>query len=231
MNFALRRPSPEGVDPPRVATTRGTEPVRREIAALWAVMLRLIDQHGAVVVYFTSVSHGEGTSTIARQLAIAAARSEWCKVAVVDMNSSSAGPSSESAMLGLLDGMADGAALPLRRTWFEDVELMEGALSGGGTAVPSVDTVRLLFDRLRTQFKLVVVDSPPITTARHAAAFSAAADCVVLVVEAERTRAADLERARATLEQLGANLLGIVLNKRRSWIPSRISRLFWGTTP
>jgi Mrp family chromosome partitioning ATPase len=70
--------------------------------------------------------------------------------------------------------------------------------------------MRGLFARLRTQFTLVVVDGPPIAAGRHAAAFSATTDYVVLVVEVERIRAADLARARATLEQNSA---------RRYWAP------------
>jgi Mrp family chromosome partitioning ATPase len=45
------------------------------------------------------------------------------------------------------------------------------------------------------------------------------------VVEAERTRVSDIERTRDTLEQLGANLLGVVLNKRRLRVPRFIDRL------
>jgi Mrp family chromosome partitioning ATPase len=207
------------------------EPVRGDIATLMGAMLRLIDQNGSVVVYFTAVSHGEGTSTIARELAITAARSEWCKVALIDANPGAPVGGPQNAPFGLLEAPADGEMLPFCRSWFGEVELLEGVLTGAHHAIPSVEAVRGLFARLRTQFTLVVVDGPPVAAARHAAAFSAAADHVVLVVEAERTRASDLERARATLEQLGAHVLGVVLNKRRSWVPSLLSRLIWGEAP
>ena len=231
MNIALRRSSSDHTGPPLIGPAKVVPQVRREIAGLVAFALRLIDQHGSVVIYFTAVSHGEGTSTIARELAITAARSPWCEVALIDAGAGAGGRGEKHAQRGLLDTKTEGDDLPLSRSWFGDASLMEGALIGSGNPLPSVEAVRVLFDRLRTEFRLIVVDGPPISSARQAAAFSAAANCVVLVVEAERTRVTDVEHARVALEQLGARVLGVVLNKRRSWIPNRLSRLIWGAAP
>ena len=265
MNVILRRTSGDGVGSRQAGTVKRPEPlraeplhaeplhaeplhaeplrpevgrraaVRRDIATLLAVVLRLIDRHGAIVIHVTAVSHNEGTSTVARELAITAARSAWCKVALVDANPAAAALSGAipGALpgIGLLDSPGEDAELPFTRCWFGEAELMEGVLTSPASPLPSVEAVRALFARLRRRFTLVIVDSPPVAAARHTAAFAAAADYVVLVVEAERTRMADVERARATLEQLGAQVLGVVLNKRRSWVPERLSRLIWGVAP
>jgi cellulose biosynthesis protein BcsQ len=187
-----------------------------------SVLLHLIDQRGPIVVHLTATSPGEGTTTIARELSAAATRWEWCKVALIDANYPSA--DDFSCGLGLLDVDPDDGNLPFRRRLCDEAVLMEAPLKGINTSVPQIDTLRLLFDRLRKQFTLVIIDSPPVLISQQAAAFAAAADCVVLVVEAERTRAMDLERARATLEQLGARILGVVLNKRRHWVPRFLNR-------
>ncbi len=231
MNTSLRRASSDRTGPQQVGPTEVVTPVRREIAGLVAVALRLIDQHSSVVIYFTAVSHGEGTSTIARELAVTAARSPWCTVALIDAGVDAYASGGQRSQPGLLDALALGDDLPLSRSWFGEASLMEGALIGNGNPLPSVEAVRALLDRMRTAFRLIVIDGPPISAARQAVAFSAAANCVVLVVEAERTRTKDIEFARATLERLGAHVLGVVLNKRRSWIPAGLSRLIWGAAP
>ena len=51
------------------------------------------------------------------------------------------------------------------------------------------------------------------------------ADAGVLVVEAERIRREVIQRSIGTLEDLGANILGVVLNKRRYPIPGFIYRM------
>jgi len=48
---------------------------------------------------------------------------------------------------------------------------------------------------------------------------TAKADGVILVVEAERLRREVVQRSMAILEDTGANVLGVVLNKRKYPIP------------
>jgi Mrp family chromosome partitioning ATPase len=51
-------------------------------------------------------------------------------------------------------------------------------------------------------------------------------DGVVLVVAAERVRSAKVTEAQGQLAQFGANLLGVVLNRRRERLPRFLARLF-----
>ncbi len=213
--------SPLLKDGARLGVTQVTAPrdtLPPELAGLLSVLLRLIDQRGPAVLYLSSASHGEGTTTVARQVCAAAATWNWCKVLLVDANRHAAAPG--------VKGLLDADDLPLHRQTAGSAAFMSAALTSMASGTPRLDTVRSLFDRLRKQFTLVVVDSPPILSSNEMAAFGAAADCVVLVVEAERTRSDELERARTTLEQLGAHVMGIVLNKRRHWVPGRLNRRF-----
>ncbi len=72
---------------------------------------------------------------------------------------------------------------------------------------------------LRERAELVVVATPPVLESPLALAVAPTVDGVVLVVEAERTRVAVARAARDTLAAGGANLLGVVLNKRRYPVP------------
>jgi cellulose biosynthesis protein BcsQ len=186
-----------------------------EIAGVLSVLLHLIDQRGPIVVFLGAASHGEGTTTVARALAVAATSWSWCKVGLVDASSPPTTSDTRPTALSLLDISDETKDNAFHRPLWSSAPLMEAALLGAHPGVPRLDTVRTLFDELRKTFTLIIVDSPPILVSQEIAAFSAAADCVLLVVEAERTRVVDVERARTTLEQFGARIIGLVLNKRR----------------
>jgi len=49
-------------------------------------------------------------------------------------------------------------------------------------------------------------------------------DGVILVVEAERTKAEVVRKIRKELESAGVNILGVVLNKKRNYIPEYLER-------
>ena len=73
--------------------------------------------------------------------------------------------------------------------------------------------VRDIFGQLREQFDLVLIDSPPVLPVTDAAILSQYADATLLLAAAGQTRRGDLHRAAEKLDQVGATILGIVLNK------------------
>jgi len=77
---------------------------------------------------------------------------------------------------------------------------------------------------LLRQARLVIVDTPPVLASPLALAMAPTVDGVILVIEAECTRAAIADAARRALGDCGANLLGVVLNKRRFHVPGRLYR-------
>ncbi len=72
---------------------------------------------------------------------------------------------------------------------------------------------RDIFTRLRDDFDLVLIDSPPVLPVTDAAILSQHADATLLLAAAGQTRRGDLHRAAEKLDQVGATILGIVLNK------------------
>ncbi len=72
---------------------------------------------------------------------------------------------------------------------------------------------RDVFTRLRDNFDLVLIDSPPVLPVTDAAILSQHADATLLLAAAGQTRRSDLHRAAEKLDQVGAKILGIVLNK------------------
>jgi capsular exopolysaccharide synthesis family protein len=70
-----------------------------------------------------------------------------------------------------------------------------------------------LVARLEGQADLVLFDSPPVVAVTDAAVLAKEVDGALLVVDAGKTRRGPAEQARAALEQVGAGVLGVVLNK------------------
>jgi len=71
----------------------------------------------------------------------------------------------------------------------------------------------------REKFDYTILDSAPITGFSEPQAICSKMDGVLLVVEAGKTRREVAFRAKKELEQAGAKVLGVVLNKRRYYIP------------
>jgi capsular exopolysaccharide synthesis family protein len=70
-----------------------------------------------------------------------------------------------------------------------------------------------IFTRLRNQYDLVLIDSPPVLPVTDAAILSQHADATLMLAAAGQTRRSDLQRAVEKLDQVGAKILGTVLNK------------------
>ena len=80
---------------------------------------------------------------------------------------------------------------------------------------------------LRHNFEFVVVDLPPAAdTSSLGYLLAGALDGVVLVVECEGTRMDAARKAKENLLREKANILGVILNKRRrrvpGWLYSRV---------
>jgi capsular exopolysaccharide synthesis family protein len=72
---------------------------------------------------------------------------------------------------------------------------------------------REIFTRLRDKYDLVLIDSPPVLPVTDAAILSQYADATLMLAAAGQTKRSDLHRAVEKLDQVGATILGTVLNK------------------
>ena len=65
-----------------------------------------------------------------------------------------------------------------------------------------------------------MINSPPPSGEAGPLTRLSSVDGILLVVEAERTRRKNLSMVVRQIEDAGGNIMGIVFNKRRSWIPA-----------
>lgn len=194
---------------------------RPDMGPLLAAIARLVDARGAAVLHVTAARAGEGTTTVARELAAAAARAPWCRTALVDAHAG-AGPSGHPC---LADALGRGQALALHPGHLHGAPVDMARLLQVMQALPAIGQLRTVMAALRARYTLVVIDAPPVLDAQSFTVLAAVSDGVVLVAEAERTPLSDIRSARAALEQMGGTVLGVVLNKRRRRLPGLLQRL------
>jgi Mrp family chromosome partitioning ATPase len=77
---------------------------------------------------------------------------------------------------------------------------------------------------LKKKYRYILVDSPPVIPFNDATRICEVTDGVVLVVESERTRSEVVDHALDRLKSAGADILGIILNKREFHIPKGVYR-------
>jgi capsular exopolysaccharide synthesis family protein len=81
-----------------------------------------------------------------------------------------------------------------------------------------------LLDQLRGSFDTVLMDSPPINVFPDPVLIAPRMDGVLIVIEAERTRRSVVKEAISKVQGVKGHVLGVVLNKRKYYIPESIYR-------
>jgi protein-tyrosine kinase len=77
-------------------------------------------------------------------------------------------------------------------------------------------------------FNFVVVDTAPVLNAPESLFIAPRVDAVIMVVRSGVTRREKAEKTKQLLDEAGANIIGIVLNKRRYYIPEKLYGLLFG---
>ena len=78
-----------------------------------------------------------------------------------------------------------------------------------------LDSQRMIqvLDALKLEADLVIVDSPPVLSVADATILASRVDGVLMVVDSGYTRRGVAKRAKETLQGIGANILGVVVNR------------------
>ena len=173
----------------------------------------------------TGCGPGAGVSTVASNLAIAAADIGDQPVLLLDLSVGRASASARFRMtgdLGLHDALANSrvAACYAKPTPVPNLSLL-GTNSVADAQMANVDSTKVndLMRSLENEFGFIVVDMP---TVESSLCFVTAGllNGVLLVIEAERTRLETAARAKQRLIDARANVLGVILNKYSQHLPN-----------
>jgi capsular exopolysaccharide synthesis family protein len=180
-----------------------------------------IDQ-GLSVVVVTSPESGEGKSRTAANLAVVLAQAGH-RALLVDADFRRP---SQHRIFGRVRNVGLSNLIVQDVPEAEAITLVDGVpnlwlLTSGPTPPDPSELLgsgrmRELTQLLRTHFKFVIVDTPPINAVTDASILAASASATILVVEHGRTTFPALKRAKQMLDRVGAHTVGIVMNKLRA---------------
>lgn len=207
--------------------------MEREILSFLPELERRVARTRPITVQLMGPHGGEGTSTVTSALARCTTRRLGMNVLVVRLSRSpSPVPNDETGAdaktttvledLDRLDAVA--ARLPGEKRDGQYIELELGARAAA-TLRTSRDDREHFVATLNPLFDMTFVDAPPATTAADGILLAPFVHGIILVVEAEVTRHAVGAAAVDRIRQTGAEILGVVFNKRRYHIPDVVYRM------
>ncbi|MCQ1954391.1 polysaccharide biosynthesis tyrosine autokinase [Arthrobacter sp. zg-Y238] len=165
----------------------------------------------------TSSLPGEGKSTTATNLAIAMAQ-DGQRVVLIDadlrrpMVAEYLGLEGRAGLTTALVGSAD--VMDLLQPWGEQelYVLSSGRVPPNPSELLGSNAMATLIRKLESNFDVVIIDAPPLIPVTDATVLAQKGHGVVLVVGAGKVRTHDVEKSLESLNLVGADLLGVVVN-------------------
>jgi protein-tyrosine kinase len=195
-----------------------------------SIVLKREKDPGLVAIMVTGESHEDGATIVTVNLARALALDGKSKILVVDGDL-------RRPILHKIFSLEEGDG-------FSEV-LMDKAPPDSAIRKTSIPKISVLpcqtrshpsqlsmekLDEILVQFKknydYIIFNSSPINKYSDSIVLGAHLDAAVIVMRAEHTKWDGLERAKNQLEQKGINILGVVMNRRKYFIPRFLYKRF-----
>jgi capsular exopolysaccharide synthesis family protein len=167
--------------------------------------------------------HGEGSSVMSANLALAIADEADSSVLLMDLNFRSHSPYYLRHNVKGLSDVFLGSSEPqsvISKTNVENLHLMPcGAAECDLSNIVALRQFSNLIDALKKEYRFIIIDSPPLQNYPESTLLASKVDGVIIVVQAEKTRREVLIDTKKKLESAEASILGVVLNRRKHYIP------------
>ncbi|MBN1825953.1 MAG: CpsD/CapB family tyrosine-protein kinase [Candidatus Eisenbacteria bacterium] len=219
------------------ADLSGKKELSRQLRKVWTHYEALHSSLGKVLsgvrgkaILFVSSVEGEGTTTVLTEYGASLGTGGDKGTLLVDANLRN--PNLHSLFdLPNETGLAD--VLLGRRPLAECVSrigeenlyvLPSGTTPTSPSTLFSVSRFSRFLEDAKERHSLILIDGPPMIPYAETAILGSVVDGVVLVVESDRTKREIVARAKDAFQEAHANLLGVVLNRRRYVIPKFLYR-------
>jgi protein-tyrosine kinase len=197
----------------------------RELGILRNSIEAKLEKRTGRVLMFTSAMHGEGVTTLALGYARLLAMHNEHRVLLVELN---ARTPALAARLGLHNpegvthyfGMRRALSSLVSRPAGESFDVMHVGTPDATQIQINLERAfpHLVEEALRS-YDTVIIDAPPVVVCPETPPLSPFVDGSVLVVHSGRTKRETVERSVKQIQQFQGRVLGIVLNRKRYYIP------------
>lgn len=174
-------------------------------------------------ILITSSISGEGKSFISANLAVDYANSKE-KVLLIDCDLRK-GRQQElfnvitSSRMGFSNLLIDDNWKKNLKEYIHSTEIKNLDILTTGTIPPNPSVllesskIEKVIDELKKQYDVIIFDTPPVTGLTDTLILSRLADVVLIVARAKKTTPELLENTKKALENVNANIAGVVLNR------------------
>ncbi|WP_029192463.1 CpsD/CapB family tyrosine-protein kinase [Paenibacillus harenae] len=173
--------------------------------------------HKLQIIMVTSSKPGEGKSTTCANLAITFAQANK-RVLVIDADLRKPAQHrifSISNHIGLTTALFNQQELQdvIQHTNTENLSIIAaGPTPPNPSELLSSKQMAALLEKVRETFDVIIIDTPPIMSVTDAQIVATQSDGVVLVISSGKVEKEVALKAKASLEHVQANLIGVVLN-------------------
>lgn len=210
----------QDIDPKGVPLT-----ANHSLTAIAASLLRVTETSDMKTIMVTSCRSGEGKTTTAVNISRALMEEAGKSILLIDGNHEA--PSlhrcfSIDASMGFVDLVHGRLNVEQTLKILGPGQLK--VLPYGATGPRNLDFYRSehfknLLDNLANHFDLIIFDGPSIFGKQDPGTIAGSFDGLILVIECEKTPWEVVQSGRKRLEEMGAHLLGAVMNRRKYYIP------------
>jgi Mrp family chromosome partitioning ATPase len=234
---AAPSPAPSRLPRRELATAPSLPPVDsfpremlRELGILRNSLEAKLEKKTGRVLMFTSPMHGEGVTALVVAYARLLAMQGDHRVIVIELN---ARTPALAAWLGL--SMPEGVThyFTSRRPLASLVSRPAGeSFDVMHVGIPDATQIQInlerafphLMEEALKSYDTVIIDAPPVVVCPETPPLSPFVDGVVLVVHSGRTKRETIDRSVKQIQQFQGRVLGVVLNRKRYYIPGFIYR-------
>lgn len=199
-----------------------------EMLSLYKIIDTILPHTKSKVIQFIGAREGEGVSTIVREFAQVSADLIGHTVLLLDADRHRPTQSRYFEIesdYGWIEALKKGEQVGKALHRVGKSKLFMSPSMNSSVSTPEIFNSPMfdsLCQNLKTDFDMVLIDSAPLTVSPDGLAIASKVDGVLLVVEAEKTRWQTVRRVRDSITRVGGNILGVVLNKRRYYIPQSL---------